>query len=85
MKTDIILCECGSCEHQILIHKDEEDSEVYLSIHLITYQNFFQRLWIGIKYAFGYTSRYGQWDSIILEKEHADQLQEVVNYLRKKQ
>ena len=84
MKTDIIICACGSSEHQILINKDDEDHEVYLSIHLITYQNFFQRLWVGLKYAFGYRSRYGHWDSIILEKEHATQLQKVVDHLRKK-
>jgi hypothetical protein len=37
----------------------------------------------GIKYIFGYKSRYGAWDEFLLNPEDADKLQDVVNYLKK--
>ena len=37
-----------------------------------------------MKYVFGYKSRYGAFDEIILRKEDADNLQKVVDHLRPK-
>jgi len=67
---DILICECNSTEHQVVFHYDGDDEVVYMHIHLTTYHNFFKRLWVGLKYAFGYKCRYGNWDEIILTKKH---------------
>lgn len=59
MDTKIFVCSCSSVEHQVVFRKSEkqpefnEDTSVYASVHLITHRNFFKRLWIGLKYAFG--------------------------------
>lgn len=87
MKTDIILCACGSSEHQILIHHDpgvDDPAEVYLSIHLANSKSFWKRLTVGIKYIFGHRSRFGHWDEIILTEDHLPQLRKVVNTLKQK-
>ena len=67
-ETMAVICDCGDCEHQlILYHNKEEDLEEYfLEIHLVTYENIFQRILAAIKYIFGYKSKYGDWDSIII-------------------
>lgn len=78
--TDLVLCNCGSADHQIIIHHDLEDKMVYLHIHLAK-RPFFRRVVNGMKYIFGYSCRYGHWDEIILDKESATQFQKVVNTL----
>ena len=86
MKNDneiLLMCECSSAEHQMIVRWDDSDNEVYVSIHLANYKGFWKRLWHGLKYAFGHKSRYGAFDEVILRKEDADSLQKVVDYLKK--
>jgi len=41
-ETEILLCSCYSDEHQILVHYNEDDKELYLDVHLSSYHNFWQ-------------------------------------------
>ena len=85
MKNDneiLLLCDCSSAEHQLIVRWDNDDKEVYVNVHLANMYGFWQRLWHGLKYAFGHKSKYGAFDEIILRKEDADNLQKVVNHLR---
>lgn len=68
-KTDILICQCGSVEHQVIVWYDKEDDFFFLHIHLNRGRKFFRRLIHAIKYIFGYTSRFGDWDEIILDRE----------------
>lgn len=74
----ILICECNSIEHQMMILKDED--AVYAEVHLNKLP-LWQRLVYAIKYVFGYQSAYGAFDEFIFKKEHADKLIEVGNYL----
>jgi hypothetical protein len=47
-------------------------------------KSFWSRLKYGLKYIFGYKSRYGAWDEFILNPNDADKLQDVVDYLKEK-
>ena len=88
MKNDneiLLLCDCSSDEHQMIVRWDNIDKEVYVSIHLANNTGFWNRLWRGLKYAFGHRSRYGEFDEIILRKEDANNLQKVVDHLRAKE
>ena len=84
MEKNLVICECGSSEHIIIFRyfKDDLAPEVYADIHL-TKKGFFDRLIYGIKYIFGYQSKFGAFDEIILSQDHADNLQTIVNYLNK--
>jgi hypothetical protein len=83
--TEILLCECGSCEHQIIIHKDtDEIKTVVLRTHLVTYKNIFKRSWVAIKYIFGYKSKYGHWDSMIITKNNYQPLKDAINFIDEK-
>lgn len=81
----VLLCDCGSAEHQIIIHKDKDFSDNYREIilcpHLITYRNIFKRIWVAIKYIFGYKCKYGAWDSIIVSKQNYLPLKEAIEFL----
>lgn len=74
-----IVCECGSLEHQVFFWYDEEEKELYCEPHLSTYRNFFKRLWVGLKYAFGYRSRFGEWDSTVFRQEDMTKLKEFLD------
>lgn len=79
---ELLICECSSCEHQIIFRWDNDEHEVYMETHLANNKNFFVRLWHALKYAFGYRCRYGEFDEVILRKEDVDKLQKVVDHLK---
>ena len=85
MLATVLICECGSPEHQLLIYKDKDYPNDYREIiiepHLITYHKFFKRLLIGLKYAFGYKCRYGHWDSMVISTKNYQPLKDAVHFL----
>ena len=80
----LLLCSCYSCEHQMIIHLDEGGDlyppEAYVNVHLVK-RSFWYRVKYGIKYIFGFKSRYGAWDEFILDKTHAQSLREMAKHL----
>lgn len=59
---------------------DKNDRNIYIHFHLPT-QPFWKRLKHGIKYIFGYKSKFGDFDEIILDQRHYRQLVEASEYL----
>lgn len=76
----ILICDCSSREHQIVVEHDKDDNLIYCHIHLVS-RGFFHRVVAGIKYIFGYKCRYGNWEEFILKPEHAKQLGELSRLL----
>jgi hypothetical protein len=84
MKRELILCTCGSNEHQIILtYFDDEDDIVYVSIHLAS-KSFWERVILGMKYIFGYKCKYGHWEEFYMGKQEAEQLQKFINLLKEK-
>ena len=79
MKREIYICKCNSIEHQASFWYDKEDNEVSIEVHLTTHKSFLKRLWVGVKYAFGYKSKYGEWDTMILKNEDLNKLKKNLN------
>ena len=85
MKNDneiLLLCDCSSAEHQLIVSWDNDDKEVYVRVHLSKRHGFWRRIWHAVKYVLGYKCRYGAFDEVILRKEDANNLQKVVNHLK---
>jgi len=76
IETQIFICRCHSFSHQAIFWYDEEDKNLYVNIHLITHRNIFKRIWVAIKYVFGYTSKYGEWDDFIFKDRDLKTLKE---------
>ena len=82
MEHEIVVCQCGSTEHQIIFAHDTDDKVVYMSIHL-TSHGFWGRLKEGLKYIFGHKSKYGAFDEVILNgDDHLKQFENVVKTLK---
>jgi hypothetical protein len=77
-KTHLLLCGCSTPEHQLIFRYDPDDEPVekalYISVHLGYWENFWRRWIMAVKYLFGYKSRYGEFDEIIVTVEEAKRL-----------
>jgi hypothetical protein len=83
---DVVICACHSTDHQMVILYSEDIingeryPEVYLHI-LLNKRPFWERVKYGIKYIFGYQSRYGAFDEMIIDKKDVDKFKKVVEHL----
>ena len=76
LKTDYFECQCMGDEHLLKFVSDEED--IWISIFLNQYRNIFKRIWIAIKYVFGYRCKYGHWDTWMLRPEDLPRLKKLI-------
>ncbi len=74
MNTEFFECACHSDEHTLKFSYDPEDNELYTSVYLNQYRNIFRRVWVAIKYVFGYRCKYGHWDCFIMQPKDAGRL-----------
>lgn len=82
---ETLICQCHSIEHPVSftwIEDKELEGEVYMEIHL-SKLSFLERLKHGIKYIFGYSCMYGDFDEVILKKEYVHKLERIVEFLKK--
>lgn len=80
----LVLCACHNTEHIMVVSYDPDERcpEVYVSMHLRK-APFWSRLIYAIKYIFGYQSKYGAFDEIVLKPKDADKFIKVGKYLKK--
>jgi hypothetical protein len=81
---EVVLCDCSSTEHQIIIIKDIDEvigREAYVQIHL-SKLSFFKRLIYAIKYIFGYKCRYGCFEEFIISRDNVDKLEDLVTFIK---
>lgn len=85
MKTvqELLLCECASSEHQMIMRyfNDDDHPVVYVDVHLVK-RNLWQRIKYAVKYIFGYKSKFGAWDEILLGPQHIKSLESVIKHLK---
>lgn len=84
MEHEIIICKCESPEHQIIFSyflDNDIDREVYMTIHLRPESNIFKRMWIALKYIFGYRSKYEDFDNMIIGQRDVYKLVKILRYL----
>lgn len=82
MNPNLLICDCSSREHQIIIDYDEEYNQANCYIHLVQHGCFLRRLKLALKYIFGHKSRHGHWDEFIFKPEHAKPLLELAKKLK---
>jgi len=85
MKDEIIICECSSAEHQMVLHFDDDKDlgrQVFVEMHLVPLV-WYKRLWLGIKYIFGYKCKYGNFEEAILSPKHARQVYDIYRFLNR--
>jgi len=76
-------CRCMSPEHLLKFHLDLEDGDLCVDFHLANYLPWYKRIWVGVKYAFGYKSKYGDFDEFIFKDEDIDNLMKLLIHQKK--
>lgn len=76
MEHHYIECACDSGEHTLRITSDPGDEflPLWLEIHLVQYRAWYARIWVAVRYVFGYRSKYGSFDTVCLDAEQAERL-----------
>ena len=64
-------CKCYSPEHRLTFFYNIDDG-LMASIFLNEYRRWYQRIWVAIKFVFGYKCRYGHWDTFMMKEEDYD-------------
>lgn len=82
MNNEIFICECYNVEHQVVFRYLNDEAIVYMSTHLVK-MPFWERLWHGLRYIFGYRSRYGDFDEFIFNPNDAERLEKIAEFLKK--
>jgi len=77
--TEYFECHCYAEEHAIRFSYEEEYNELFLSVFLNQYRPWYHRIWVAIKYVFGYKCRYGHWDTWTLKVEDAGRLRHLAD------
>jgi len=70
---EFVICSCNHSDHLIILNYDGNYCSI--EVHLSPLP-FFKRLINGIKYIFGFRSRYGDFDEIMIDREKATKIKE---------
>lgn len=75
---EFILCSCSHSDHLIILNLDDNKEYCSMEVHLSPLP-FFKRLINGIKYIFGFRSRYGDFDEIMINREKAEGIKQFMD------
>jgi len=84
MESNYFDCQCGSAEHTLRFSletwEDEDVSgEICVQVHLRQHYKWYQRIYMAIRYIFGYQSKYGMYDCTLLQQEEYARLRELLD------
>jgi len=84
--TEFFECTCYSDEHLLRFTLSLEDgpmelSEIYVSVYMDNRRGFWRRLWLALRYTFGYQSRYGAFGNWTMRYEDAARLRSMLDRL----
>ena len=86
LKSEYFECQCNCNEHTLKLWLDSEPIDpkdpwngiIYVSVFLAS-DVWYKRLWYGLKYIFGYKSKFGAFDEILLREEDYDILRSMLD------
>ena len=94
IKTEYFDCQCFSSEHTLrfvympaqknIDGSIDDVAELHAEIYLNQYRNIFSRIWVAIKYVFGYKCKYGHWDAWMLKANDCERLRDLVSKMIEK-
>ena len=77
----ITVCGCGDPAHHLLFTFDPDVHQVWLHYQL-ELDPWYRRLWLGIKYIFGYQSIYGMYGELLINENNIDSFEKIVEHVK---
>jgi hypothetical protein len=82
-ETLYVECDCGHNDHTMKFTFTEGDNydvgSVYMAVQMGHGHIWYERIWLAIKYIFGYQSRFGHWDCVSLDYIRLRRIREFVD------
>lgn len=77
-------CDCGHTDHLVkFCYFNDERDAVYIHVQLPKEQQWYKRIWLGLRYIFGYQCKYGHWGESVLDLKKIDELHAFLHEFRK--
>jgi len=83
LESNLITCACCSPEHSLQLDYSEEYNELCIYIHM-NKLSFIKRFWYGVRYIFGYQTRYGHYEECLFNNKDCDKMLELFSKIKKK-
>jgi hypothetical protein len=72
-EVEFFLCDCTHAEHTLRANYNQEWNTLNFDIFLATH-SWYKRVWYGLKYMFGFKSKYGHFTDIVFSPKDCDRL-----------
>jgi hypothetical protein len=82
-KRTYIECNCYTKDHVLCLEYDENEDELDIYTLLNPEWRWWKRWWLGLKYMFGWSSRWGHFEVTILMANEQEQLFEFLRGIKK--
>lgn len=85
--SEIFVCDCSDVSHNIIFQLWEwgdDPPELCVHVNLSDYPGFWKRLWLGVRYIFGYKSKYGQYDVMTIRPEDVPRMKKLLENFAEK-
>jgi hypothetical protein len=83
MENHYVTCSCQSSQHIIkfcfIENYAEENDVCWVDIQMIQWRSFWKRIYVAIKYIFGYEEKYGHWDCTQLSRDEVEKLKKFLD------
>lgn len=81
IKRQYLDCACSTLDHTFAVNVDTSDDHLplWIDFHLCMWRPWYKRIWLAIKYIFGYQSKFGHYDTVCLDREQAYKLVDIIN------
>ena len=74
----VVNCTCNLPSHMLHFYYDEENKELTITTVLSTEKNIFKRIWIAIRYIFGYNKWMCEFQDTLLPMNKIEELQKLL-------
>jgi hypothetical protein len=78
----VVVCGCGDTAHHLIFTLDSDEPQVWLHYQL-ELKPWYERLLIGIKYIFGYQSKYGTYGELVINETNVENFEKIVEHINK--
>ena len=75
----VVNCSCNDPSHMLHFYYNEEDNDLIVTTVLRTEKNIFKRIWIALKYIFGYKRLMCEFSDTLLEENKIKELENLLS------
>jgi hypothetical protein len=86
-KNELFVCDCSDISHNMIFQLwdwGDEAPDLNVNVALNHYLPFHKRIWLAIRYVFGFQSRFGHYDTITIRREDLSRLRAILDEYEKK-